>query len=161
MTNVINNNEDVMDSRDIEERIQELVNELEEKDSDLRTATSRFNEWSDEDPDHKQDLYDDMDVARVELEEFTEDCGRELEILQELKNDALSVTSEWDDGATLIRESYFTEYAEELCRDIGDTPRNLPWYIDNNIDWEGVADDLKNDYATVDFDGISYYIRRL
>lgn len=62
-------------------------------------------------------------------------------------------------GPTLIAESYFTEYAEELCKDIGDIPDSIPSYISNHIDWDGVAGDLRSDYTSVTFDGEDYLIR--
>jgi hypothetical protein len=70
-----------------------------------------------------------------------------------------SGSPDWTYGETLIRESYFTEYAEELCKEIGEIPKELPWYIANHIDWDGIADELKADYTEVDFDGVSYFIR--
>lgn len=58
---------------------------------------------------------------------------------------------------TLIRESYFTDYCQELCEDIGDLPRDLPSYIE--IDWEATARNLAVDYSEVDVDGVTYFYR--
>lgn len=60
---------------------------------------------------------------------------------------------------TLINESYFTEYSEELVKDCGDLPRDLPFYIESNIDWDGVAQDLKVDYSEVTYNEETYYYR--
>lgn len=60
---------------------------------------------------------------------------------------------------TLINEDYFTEYCCDLVKDIGDIPSSLPDYISTNIDWEGVADDLKVDYSEVTYNGETYYYR--
>lgn len=60
---------------------------------------------------------------------------------------------------TLISADYFTEYCEELCKEIGDFPKDLPWYIANHIDWDGVASDIKVDYNEVTLDGEDYLIR--
>ena len=60
----------------------------------------------------------------------------------------------------MIHEDYFVEYCREMLDDIGDLPKALPWYIENNIDWNGVAEDLKVDYIEVDFAGENYLIRR-
>ena len=59
---------------------------------------------------------------------------------------------------TLIRESYFTEYAEELAKDIGAISRDLEWPLDH-INWEAAADELRIDYTEVDFDGVTYLTR--
>lgn len=64
-----------------------------------------------------------------------------------------------DNEPTLISKDYFEEYCEELVRDIGDLPKDLPWYIQNNINWAGIAEDLKVDYNEVELDGEDYLIR--
>lgn len=59
----------------------------------------------------------------------------------------------------LIAEDYFTAYSKQLCEDLGDLPSDLPWYISNHIDWDGVAESLKVDYSTVTLDGETYLHR--
>ena len=59
--------------------------------------------------------------------------------------------------ATMIRDSYFTDYAEELCKDIGDLPQDIPSYIE--IDWEATARNIRMDYSCVEIDGIDYWYR--
>lgn len=115
----LHNGEDIIDSRDIIERIEEL-NDQDELDNEEKV---------------------------------------ELESLESLAAQAEDCTSDWTYGEALIRESYFTEYCEELCKDIGELPSELPWYIANHIDWDGVAREIQADYSEVDFDGVSYLIR--
>jgi hypothetical protein len=91
-----------------------------------------------------------------ELDEYERE---ELRNLLSLQEEAEGYSEDWKYGSTLIRDSYFAEYAEELVRDIGDLPQDLPSYIENNIDWDGVADDIKVDYTSVDFDGVEYWVR--
>jgi len=109
-----------------------------------------------------EDVIDSRDIID-RIEELESDEGLEGEEKEELKNlKALTEqanSSEWEHGQGLIRESYWAEYCEELCKDIGDIPENLPWYIENHIDWEGVSREIAADYAQVDFDGVTYYIR--
>jgi antirestriction protein len=59
----------------------------------------------------------------------------------------------------LIDEADFTDYAQELCEECGDISSDLPWYIANHIDWEGVAREIRCDYSSVEFDGTTYYYR--
>lgn len=59
---------------------------------------------------------------------------------------------------TLIRDSYFTTYAEELADDIGAIDRDARWPL-NHIDWEAAASELQMDYTSVTLDGIDYWIR--
>ena len=120
-----------------------------------------------------EDVIDSRDViARIEyLESVIEDCAsdpdidddtsdeqEELEALKALAEEGEGST-DWAYGEALINESYFTKYTEELCKDIGDIPSELPWYIANHIDWDGVAEEIKLDYMEVSFAGATYYIR--
>jgi hypothetical protein len=82
----------------------------------------------------------------------------ELDELQKLVGQCKDC-ADWEYGETLIREDYFVEYCKDLVKDTGDIPSNLPWYIEDHIDWNGVADELKVDYMEVDFNGNTYYIR--
>ena len=88
-------------------------------------------------------------------------CGGDVEELKSLKSvfDQAENCGDFKYGEGLIRESHFVEYCEQLCEDIGDIPANLPWYIKSNIDWDGVADEIKQDYTEIDFDGVIYFIR--
>lgn len=58
---------------------------------------------------------------------------------------------------TLIRDSYFVEAMQELCEDIGDFPKGIPGYY--VIDWNATADNLRVDYSSVEFDGVTYWYR--
>lgn len=59
---------------------------------------------------------------------------------------------------TLIRDSYFEDYAQELAEDIGAINRDATW-PNNCIDWEKAASELKIDYSTVEFGGVTYWYR--
>lgn len=58
---------------------------------------------------------------------------------------------------TLIREDYFTEYAQEMLEDCGTIPRDLPHWV--HIDWEATAREVKVDYSEVTIDGVTYFYR--
>ena len=58
---------------------------------------------------------------------------------------------------TIIRDSYFVDYCQELCADIGDIPRDMPAYL--VIDWEATARNIQQDYTSVEFDGVTYWVR--
>jgi hypothetical protein len=40
---------------------------------------------------------------------------------------------------------------------IGDMPKEIPSYI--VIDWDATAENIQADYTSVDFDGVTYWIR--
>ena len=75
-----------------------------------------------------------------ELDDKTEEERNELLLLENL------VVQTQDYGeCLLISKDYFI--AKVLCVDIRDT-----------INWEGVVEDLKEDYTEVDFEGVTYLI---
>jgi hypothetical protein len=129
MTREISNYDDVIDSRDVIERAAELAGRW----------TARANG-------------DDT------VEPLNEDERAELDALTALINEAEGYAGDWQYGATLIRDSYFVEYAEQLAEDIGAINREAAWPA-RHIDWEAAAGELRMDYADVDFDGVTYWVR--
>lgn len=123
----ITNAEDVIDSRDVIERIEELQAQCEDFAS--REA------WAEECPDEAE----------------------ELEVLAAFASDAADYAPDWNYGTTLIRESYFKDYCQELVEDIGDLPEGIPSYV--VVDWEATARNLKVDYTEVSFGGVTYFVR--
>lgn len=77
------------------------------------------------------------------------------EAIRELADEGIE---DWTFGATLIHESYFKTYAQELAEDIGAIDRDAAWPL-SYIDWDAAADALKMDYTAVTFDGETYYVR--
>lgn len=137
----IDNSEDVIDSRDIIERVDELEAGIAEDD-----ATS-------EDADSTSPVYG-------------EDEREELRTLKALVVEAEGESSDWVHGEALIRDSYFTEYAQQLAEDLGLTndnsnqmgTRTNRWPF-THIDWDAAAEELQEDYSSVNFDNVIYWIR--
>lgn len=144
MSNTISNSDDVIDSRDVIARIEEL----EETINDIKEAHQLdLEDWKNNEGKNEEDKPEMPDISEEE---------EELKILQDLQDEA-NRSPDWPYGESLIRDSYFVDYVEELVKDIGDIPRNIPHYIE--IDWDKTADNIKQDYMSVDFDGIEYWIR--
>lgn len=59
---------------------------------------------------------------------------------------------------TLIRDSYFETYAEELAKECGVVDRDIKWPY-TCIDWEEAARELQYDYSSVEYDGETYWYR--
>lgn len=59
---------------------------------------------------------------------------------------------------TLVRDSYFKDYAQELADDIGAVPGDLQWPC-TCIGWERAARELRMDYTHCEFDGVTYWYR--
>jgi len=67
-------------------------------------------------------------------------------------------SSGWLYGETLIRDSYFEEYARDFAEDCCKMPTNIQWPYPRT-DWSEAAEQLKMDYMSVDFDGVEYWIK--
>ena len=184
MANEVDNSEDIIDSRDVIARIAELESDIESWEGDIEEHQNEIIDLESEIISKElesSELDDDIDAFELEeLEDNIEnlqsdidsiednistirnditEAEEELTPLTELASYAENYAGDWQYGEALIRDSYFTEYAKQLVTDIGDLPFNLPGYIENNIDWSGVADDIQMDYTSVDFDGVEYWIR--
>jgi len=147
-TDEITNAQDIIDSRDVIARIEELA-EPEE-------ASKRIAELEEAD-----ELSDEEAAELAELragDELDDDQAEELRMLRELAEEASGYAEDWPHGETLIRDSYFEEYAEQLADDLGAISREATWPL-NHIDWKAAADELKIDYTSVDFGGVTYWIR--
>jgi hypothetical protein len=114
----------------------------------------------------------DMRDLAEELSDLNEQCedGELLSALSEEDNDwreaLLKLEQEMggnlqasaDNEPTMIAEQDFEAYAQELAEDIGAIDRNANWPL-NHIDWEAAANELKQDYMSVEFDGETYLVR--
>lgn len=153
--------DDTIDSRDIIERLEELRNEIEERDELQEQYDDLLLEALEEsDADESTKIQADLEKIRLQLfiaNNHVERDSEEFAILEALESEA-SGSPDWAYGETLIRDSYFIEYAQELANDCGMIPDNLSWPL-TCIDWEQAANELKYDYMAVDFDGVTYWIR--
>ena len=114
---------------------------------DSRDVIERYEELRDE----------NEDLEGKELEAWLEENGEEFKALMDLCDDADGF-SDWKDGMTLIKDSYFKTYAEGLACDVGLIKGPLHWPF-NCIDWGTAADELQGDYSSVDFAGETYWGR--
>lgn len=145
MRREIDNRQDILDSRDIIARIEELQDERDNyqpdtedgipEDEEIATKSARQTAWT----------------------EANEDDAAELKALLALQDEA-SGSPDWTFGEALIRDSYFEDYARDLAEDIGAMPKDNSWPA-SYIDWDAAVDALKQDYMSVDFDGVEYWIR--
>ena len=121
--------------------------------------------------DSNDDIIDSRDViARIDFltsckEDESTEGGLALDEDEEQELRDLIVfaregetSDDWQYGATLIRDSYFEDYAQEYADDIGAIDRDAAWPT-SHIDWEAAARDLQQDYTSVEFDGITYWVR--
>jgi len=135
----ISNHDDVIDSRDVIARIEALEEE----------QANAMGEW-----EGLSELDKPADMVAFE----TDGRSEELDTLCKLQAQAEDYSDDWHHGATLIRESYFKDYAQELAEDCGMIQANATW-PNTCIDWDQAARELQMDYTSVEFDGVTYYIR--
>lgn len=158
MRNAPTNTDDVIDSRDVIARIEELTEERDDLVTALDEAREERNEAEDSDEDAIADLDGAITDAFDALKAWDEENAAELKALTELADQCEGYADDWKYGATLVRDSYFEDYAQELAEDIGAIDRNASWPY-TCIDWERAARELRMDYTSVEFDGVTYWVR--
>lgn len=164
----VHNGMELIDSRDVIKRIEELT---EFKNAALEAATEATArivelegqaELDENDEDELDTLRDSLWVSVDNFEygecvDWTETEAEELKQLEALADDA-GGCADWKYGEGLIRDSYFQEYAEQLAEDTGAIGRDAKWPCDH-IDWEAAAEALQQGYTSVEYDGVTYWIR--
>ena len=129
MADSINPHADVIDSREVIERFEELEARATEEDEGL--------------------FPDPLD----------EDEKEELESLRSLLDDLRHSSEEKPEyGITMIADSYFTDYAQQTAEDIGAISSDASWPL-YCIDWERAARDLQMDYTSVEWEGQTFWVR--
>jgi hypothetical protein len=169
----VSNYQDVIDSRDVIARIEELQGFRDDAKTTAEEKQARIDELEANQTDRTEAEQDEIDDCRDYLTENThtdakgatvflgvdygEDEHDELLALESLQEEAEGC-SDWQHGKALIRESYFERYAQELADDLGYLNKDNSWPY-TCIDWEQAARELSQDYTTVTFDGVDYMIR--
>jgi hypothetical protein len=155
--------DDMIDVRDVIERFEQLE---EERDGPLETLKEAREALDNFDPSEgggdEAELQQDAANAERDYQGWHDNNGTELEHLQGLLDDLRGNGGDerWRGDwypVTLIRDSHFVEAMQELVSDIGDLPRDIPSYLE--IDWDATARNLRVDYSSVEFDGVTYWYR--
>jgi hypothetical protein len=143
------NSDDTIDSRDVIARISELEDERSYLESELLERIELLDQSDGVAASARDSLSEALTAWDIEH-------GDELKALQALEAEAEGY-SDWRHGAVLIRDSYFETYARQQADDLYDI-RDASWPF-CCIDWEKAADELKQDYTSVTFDGVDYWVR--
>lgn len=137
---------DCIDTRDLIEKRDELKQQI--LDSFLET----FEHYEDQTDDFEDILFEEE-----EIQSWKEDWLNEIDEICEIEKIEDELGSEFEYGVTLIHEDYFEEYTEELLIDCGYISKDFPSWIE--IDWEATANNIKQDYTEVEYQGETYYGR--
>ena len=97
-------------------------------------------------------------IDKEAMEEFKIYWSNEYAHIEEIDN-IENECEEFECGCTLVDEYNFEEYAEEELEQCGYFDKDFPQWIKNNINWEGIASDMKQDYSEVDYQGTTYLYR--
>ncbi len=118
---------------------------------DIRDVITRVEELEVEVPELEEDQTEDDTHA-----EEREELARLLDLLADCEGGG---DEEWRGNwyyGTLIRDSHFEAYAQELAVDIGAIDSKAGW-PNNCIDWETAARELQMNYSSIDYDGVTYW----
>lgn len=163
MANDISNTADIIDVRDIIERIEELRAEKKPLQDAFDEADAERTELSDKEGEEAGYAAADVKAtdAKDALAEWDEsEEAAELQTLESLMEDLAGNGGDekWEGvwyPVTLIHEDHFVDAMKELCEDIGDFPKGTPTYY--VIDWDATADNLRADYTSTEYDGATYW----
>lgn len=135
----------MIDSRELSEKREELEQDI------LDSFLEEFEHYAERTEEFEDILFDEE-----ELQEWKADWQEELDEIAEIDQVEYKVKGysgdNFENGVTLISENSF----QEFVRDCVFLPDNLPALIENNIDWNGIADDMRVDYTEVEYEGKTY-----
>lgn len=145
--------DDTIDMGYVLDEIDELEGILEEamEDEGYKGDVDDYAEACDFDEDDEE-LTKKQKRIRAEVA----DDAERYRALKTLESDVEAYASDNVKYTTLISDTYFEQYAELLAEDIGAIDRNAKWPL-NHIDWEAAANELKQDYTSVEFEGVEFW----
>ena len=144
--------ENVIDTRDIQDRIDELNDDIDTLENEISDLSEEIDELNEEDADDKNEIdlkLDDIEDKQGQIEDLQEELSMLLDVKSEVP--------EFSHGETLIHEDYWMEYVQELCEECDYITKDFPYWIE--IDWEATAKNVAMDYSTIELDGNTFYFR--
>ena len=154
-----------IDTRDLYTRLCELetlrdaVTEAREalEDPDSGDAAAYLQEGEDDAKEFERHEAEKplRDALKAAESEFGDDEQAELSELETLRDEIGESTMR--DGEAMIPESDFKSYAMQVAEDLSDG--NTARWPFTCIDWNEAADELKQDYTSVSYQGEDYFIR--
>jgi len=164
--------EDILDSRDVISKFDDLTETKEELESEVSLAQeeldrlrTKLHRSVNEDEmcellEEVEEAQEDLDTAQAALEDFLDDSDYKLweQLVEEGKD-----SPDWSYGEVLILSTYFVEYTEQFVNDCWELPKEMnsgKWPFNHlTFDWESAAEELNSDYYEIELGGYTYYIR--
>ena len=133
----------MIDTRNLAERREALKQEI------LDSFLENFPHY-----EEMTESFEDIRFEEEEIESWKEYFEDELKEIEEINSIEVELGSEFEYGVTLVDVDDWAEYVEELLEDIGYIPKDFPSWIE--IDWKATANNVRQDYTEVTYQGNSY-----
>ena len=133
----------ILDTRDLSKRREELKEEI------LDSFLENFPHYQE-----MTESFEDIRFEEEEIQSWKEDSEDELKEIEEIDTIENELGSEFDYGVALVDVDDFEEYVEDLLDELGYIPKDFPSWIE--IDWEATANNVRQDYTEVEYQGNSY-----
>jgi len=161
---------DYFDVRDIESAFDTYATQLDEYidqfDVDSSTEEARAIEFDEDDSEAIEEMktearkWSGIVQTFDNGEKITEPEGNSV---KDWSDHLMNISRRWEavqnnHGVTVINETYKAEYAQEFMEDTGSVPRDMPAMLSNNINWDGVADEMFRDSSSAEIDGKNFYL---
>ena len=132
-----------IDTRDLAERREALKQEI------LDSFLENFPHY-----EEMTESFEDIRFEEEEIESWKEYFEDELKEIEEIDDVENELGSEFEYGVTLVDVDDFEEFVEQDLEDIGYIPKDFPSWIE--IDWKATANNVRQDYTEVTYQGNSY-----
>ena len=150
------------DSRDVEERIEELE-AIQQAHDDARADVDEARaEYEAEPTDDNEQRLAEASAALESTDPLDADDAQELAELIAFRDELDG--GDWKYGTQLVLDSDFEEHARELARELAEDCGDLPRDATNRwpftcINWTHAAKELQQDYTSAELDGRTYWCR--
>jgi len=124
----------------------EVDSRIDELESDMSELLDAFEELGDE-------ATDAVKAAMFKLSDSDESDYEELLKLKAFKEE---VGSEWANDPQFVSDGNFESFAADLARE---TTTDLSSWPMSCIDWKAAAEELQQDYSSIEYDGTTYWYR--
>ena len=135
-----------IDTRDLIEKREALKQEI------LDSFLENFPHY-----EEMTESFEDILFEEEEIESWKQDWQEEINQITCIDEVEDEIGSEFDFGVTLIPEDDFTDYVEDLLKGCGYISDDFPSWIE--IDWEATAENVKQDYSELEYEGGTYFYR--
>lgn len=131
------------DTRTLAERREELKQDI------LDSFLENFPHY-----EEMTESFEDIRFEEEEIESWKEYFEDELKEIEEIDDVENELGSEFEYGVTLVDVDDWEEFVEQDLEDIGYIPKDFPSWIE--IDWKATANNVRQDYTEVTYQGNSY-----